>query len=207
VWHASAVCCDAAENSVIDPPGRCSRIAVIMLVWTDRNRSASWEAGVVAAYSFVTRWSFDAPIEAVWEAIRDYQAWPSWWPSIAEARRIEGTGVGETVEFAFRTRLPYRLRFRMTTTRLDAPRAMDGRASGELAGTGRWRLADNGHGTDVTYYWDVRTTRWWMNMLAPVARPMFKWNHDQVMADGRRGLARLLARRTAAARAPGAQAV
>lgn len=157
-------------------------------------------------YSFVTNWRFDAPIDVVFDAIRDYQAWPSWWPSIAAARRVragDADGIGETVAFTFRTRLPYKLTFLMTTTRVQRPTELDGRASGELAGTGRWRLATDGDGTRVTYYWDVRTTRWWMNLLAPLAKPAFKWNHDQVMEDGRRGLARLLAtKRDAAATSP-----
>jgi hypothetical protein len=156
---------------------------------------------MMVTYSFVTRWRFDAPIDAVWDAIRNYRAWPTWWPSIADARPIapgDATGVGETVEFAFRTRLPYQLRFRMTTVRVDPPRAIDGRADGELQGTGRWRLSPDAGGTRVTYYWDVRTNRWWMNALAPIARPAFHWNHDQVMEDGRRGLTRLLARSASA---------
>lgn len=31
-----------------------------------------------------------------------------------------------------------------------------------------------------------------MNLLAPVARPLFAWNHDVVMTWGGEGLARLL---------------
>jgi hypothetical protein len=31
-----------------------------------------------------------------------------------------------------------------------------------------------------------------MNLLAPVARPIFKWNHDVVMGWGAEGLARKL---------------
>jgi hypothetical protein len=31
-----------------------------------------------------------------------------------------------------------------------------------------------------------------MNLLAPVARPIFAWNHDYVMRNGGEGLARLL---------------
>ncbi|MGD9893139.1 MAG: SRPBCC family protein [Dehalococcoidia bacterium] len=155
----------------------------------------------MANYSFVTRWRFDAPIEPVWDAIRRYKEWPHWWPSIAEARLIthgDSNGIGEAVEFAFRTRLPYRLRFRMTTVRIVPPRELDGRAEGELRGTGRWRLAPDDGGTRVTYYWDVQTASRWMNLLAPIARPVFRWNHDQVMEDGRRGLARLLAHRAPA---------
>jgi uncharacterized protein YndB with AHSA1/START domain len=38
-------------------------------------------------YRFVTIWRFRAPIEQVWDAILDYQAWPSWWPVIASPGR------------------------------------------------------------------------------------------------------------------------
>jgi hypothetical protein len=31
-----------------------------------------------------------------------------------------------------------------------------------------------------------------MNLLAPIARPVFGWNHDYVMRNGGEGLARLL---------------
>ncbi|OUC07939.1 polyketide cyclase, partial [Litorilinea aerophila] len=34
--------------------------------------------------------------------------------------------------------------------------------------------------------------RRWMNLLAPLARPIFAWNHDIIMAWGGQGLARLL---------------
>jgi hypothetical protein len=67
-------------------------------------------------------------------------------------------------------------------------------ADGELAGTGRWRFFD-GRDTAVTYEWNVRTTRPWMNVLAPVARPVFRWNHNVVMHQGGQGLADLLGAR------------
>jgi hypothetical protein len=44
-----------------------------------------------------------------------------------------------------------------------------------MEGTGRWTLAPAEGGTLVRYDWDIRTTRWWMNLLAPVARPAFQW--------------------------------
>lgn len=150
----------------------------------------------MARYSFVTTWRLQAPVGRVWEAIRDYQAWPLWWPSVVEARQISPgspDGSGEVATFTFRTRLPYRVCFTMTTTSVRAPYELDGRAAGELEGTGRWRLAAEGDATIVHYYWDVRTTRRFMNLLAPLARPIFAWNHDQVMESGRCGLERLLA--------------
>jgi hypothetical protein len=38
----------------------------------------------------------------------------------------------------------------------------------------------------------VRTTKRWMNLLAPFARPVFEYNHDVVMRWGGEGLARRL---------------
>ena len=35
--------------------------------------------------------------------------------------------------------------------------------------------------------WDVRTTRWWMRLLALVARPAFSWNHGQLISRGSPG--------------------
>ena len=46
--------------------------------------------------------------------------------------------------------------------------------------------------TAVLYEWEVSTTRAWMNLLSPLMRPAFEWNHDWVMARGGEGLARLL---------------
>lgn len=151
----------------------------------------------MASYSFKTTWRFRAPLEQVWEAIHNYQAWPHWWPAIAAAKQIapgDAEGMGEIAEFVFRTRLPYKVRFIMTTIHVQAPHELDGRAVGELEGVGRWRLTTEGGETVVRYHWDVRTTRWFMNLLAPIARPAFSWNHDQVMNSGRTGLERLLAR-------------
>jgi hypothetical protein len=44
----------------------------------------------------------------------------------------------------------------------------------------------------VLYEWNVTTSKRWMNLVAPVARPVFAWNHDVVMRWGGEGLAREL---------------
>jgi hypothetical protein len=75
---------------------------------------------------------------------------------------------------------------------LDEPRAMSGRASGALVGDGHWRLFEQNGVTAVTYEWNVRTTKAWMNMIGPLARPLFAYNHDVVMRWGGEGLARRL---------------
>ena len=76
---------------------------------------------------------------------------------------------------------------------------MSGEATGALAGQGHWRLFEQDGVTAVTYEWNVRTTETWMNLLAPVARPVFAYNHDVVMRWGGEGLARRLGCRLLAA--------
>lgn len=92
----------------------------------------------------------------------------------------------------WRSRLPYDLCFEMRTTRVERPCLLEGEASGELAGTGRWRLFEQDDITAVLYEWNVRTTKRWMNLLAPIGRPLLAWNHDWVMHNGAEGIARLL---------------
>lgn len=156
-------------------------------------------------YEFLTTWCLEAPREPVWEAIWDSERWPQWWRGVVAARKLspgDETGVGEVGRYTWRSRLPYDLEFEMTTTEVARPYLLEGRAQGELAGTGRWRLFEQDGDTPVTavvYEWSVSTTKPWMNLLTPIARPLFEWNHDWVMRNGGRGLAELLGCRLLAA--------
>jgi hypothetical protein len=67
---------------------------------------------------------------------------------------------------------------------------MTGHARGALAGGGAWRLFEDGGVCAVTFDWEVRTTRAWMNALAPLARPAFTASHDRLMRRGGQDLAR-----------------
>jgi uncharacterized protein YndB with AHSA1/START domain len=148
----------------------------------------------MAEYTFLTTWAVDAPIEAVWDAIFDSERWPEWWKGVEKVVEIEPgdeNGVGSLQRYTWKSRLPYRLEFDMRTTRVERPHLIEGEAEGDLDGSGRWRLFD-GRGTAVTYEWSVRTTEPWMNVIAPIARPVFAWNHDVVMRQGGEGLARRL---------------
>jgi hypothetical protein len=149
----------------------------------------------VADYSFLTTWLLDCPRERVWEAIYAQERWPEWWRGVEaadELRRGDGDRVGAVSRMVWRSLLPYRVRFEVTTTRVERPHLMEGRAVGELSGIGRWRLYEDEEVTAVLYEWNVATTKPWMNLVAPLARPVFEWNHDWVMARGGEGIARLL---------------
>ena len=156
-------------------------------------------------YSFLTTWCLDAPRERVWDAIWESESWPEWWRGVIRAVKLtdgDTTGVGQVSRYRWRSKLPYNLDFEMTTTRVEKPHLIEGEAEGELAGTGRWRMfAEDAESplTAVVYEWNVSTTRPWMNLLTPVARPVFEWNHDWVMRNGGEGIARLLGCRLLAA--------
>ena len=151
----------------------------------------------MARYSFLTTWIVDAPREPVWDAIYAVERWPEWWRGVRSVERLAdgaGDGVGSHYRHEWRSVIPYPVRFETRITRIELPHLIEAEANGELAGTGRWRFF-GGAETAVTYEWDVRTTRVWMNLVAPVARPIFRWNHNVVMHQGGVGLAPLLGTR------------
>ena len=149
----------------------------------------------MADYAFLTTWLLDAPRERVWAAIHDQASWPSWWRGVEEAVELrpgDADGVGSVSRMVWKSALPYRVSFEVTTTRVEFPTVLEGQAAGELDGVGRWRLYEQEGVTAVLYEWNVATTRPWMNRLAPLLRPVFEWNHDWVMARGGEGIAALL---------------
>jgi uncharacterized protein YndB with AHSA1/START domain len=149
----------------------------------------------MAEYSFLTTWLLESPRDPVWAAIHDQERWPEWWRGVEVAEEVRGgdrDGVGTVSRMVWKSWLPYRVEFEVLTTRVDYPGLMEGRATGELEGVGRWRLYEEGGVTAVLYQWNVATTRPWMNALAPALRPVFECNHDWVMRQGGAGLARRL---------------
>ncbi len=152
----------------------------------------------MAEYAFLTTWLLDAERERAWEVLQDVGRWPEWWRGVVRVDELDPGGedrVGARHAIEWRSRLPYPVRFEFVTDQVERPALMQGRAEGELAGTGRWRLFEQDGVTAILYEWVVRTTRPWMNALAPLARPVFAANHDIVMRWGGEGLARRLGAR------------
>lgn len=146
-------------------------------------------------YQLTTDWQLPAPIEAIWDALYDVATWPQWWPYVQSAVELtpgDAAGVGAVRRYTWTSRLPYSLSFEMRSTIVERPFVLEGEAQGELNGTGRWTLRQEGACVGVRYDWSVSTSRAWMNALAPLMAPVFRWNHGQVMAAGARGLARHL---------------
>lgn len=146
-------------------------------------------------YRFVTIWSIEAPIETVCEAIYHSLSWPQWWRNVERVEELasgDALGIGSVRRYTWRGRLPYRLTFDIRVIHIEPLAAIEGVASGDVEGVGRWSFTTDGAVTIVRYEWQVRTTPVWMNLLAMFGSPFVKWNHDAVMQQGGEALARML---------------
>jgi uncharacterized protein YndB with AHSA1/START domain len=142
----------------------------------------------VTRFDLASEWRLATPIERVWAELSAPDNWPQWWRAVRKVELLAdgdpATGVGARRMFTWGTALPYTLSFEMTATRVEPMTILEGRAHGELDGTGRWTLRSEGDGTYVRYDWMVDITRPWQVALAPVLRPVFAWNHNVVMGWG-----------------------
>jgi hypothetical protein len=145
-------------------------------------------------YHFVSTWRLQAPIEQVWDEIFHTERWPSCWKYV---HRVDQLDPGTPTDSAD------------ASTWSSPPGCPTGSASTSRCATSShpppWRPSPPGAGgrraldltpvdggTLVRYDWDVRTTKWWINLAAPVARPALVWNHDALMREAAEGLARRL---------------
>jgi len=147
-------------------------------------------------YKFETIWKIDAPLEKVWDVVEDADAWPEWWPGVLRSVELKPgheNGVGSIRRTTWKSALPYKLEFDSEILRVERHRLIEARAFGELDGPGLWQFdVTDDDKIRVQYDWTVKTTKAWMNMLAPVARPFFRWNHNTIMRWGEDGLKRKL---------------
>jgi hypothetical protein len=146
-------------------------------------------------YRFVTVWYIEAPLEAVCETLCHSLNWPQWWSNVESVEEIAPgnvRGIGSVRRYTWRGRLPYRLTFDIRVIHLVPLAVIEGIASGDVEGKGRWSFTVDGAVTVVRYEWHIRTIPVWMNLLALFARPLIEWNHNAVMQQGGEALARRL---------------
>lgn len=150
----------------------------------------------MAEYRLQSVWRIAAPLEDVYAAVHDSLCWPEWWPGAENVEELAGgrpDGVDSVRRYVWQGKLPYRLVVDVRVTRIEALVAIEGSTSGDLEGLGRWCFSRDGAVSIVAFEWHVRTTRRWMNLVAPFARWAFVRNHALIMAQGGAGLARRLA--------------
>jgi uncharacterized protein YndB with AHSA1/START domain len=150
----------------------------------------------MGSFSFFSLWVVRSPIDEVWNVVSKGEDYPIWWPYVERATKIsegDDTGVGQVVRSKWSTALPYGFEFETEAIRVEEPSLLELESQGQLEGSGTWELSTTPEGTAVRYFWRVRTTQAWMDLLGPIARPGFAWNHAVIMRAGGEGLAKCLA--------------
>lgn len=94
--------------------------------------------------------------------------------------------------YVWKSWLPYELHFTLELVEEVPLKLIRCKADGELAGEGIFRISEANGIVSVRYNWNVYTQKNWMNILAPLARPFFYYNHKLVMKWGAEGLAKKL---------------
>jgi len=133
--------------------------------------------------------------DAIWPALMASEDWPSWWRWLKRIDVVRAATSEKGVGAIYRNRIGsptgYAFTFESETAEVDRLRQIDLILTGEIDGRVRYLLSDGpSGGTHISYAQLVETPKWWMNLLAPIARPGFTWNHDKLMTDFGRGLAR-----------------
>jgi hypothetical protein len=151
-------------------------------------------------YHFLERWYAEAPPEAVWDFVADPRTYTRWWPEFREVTSLNDIeGVGARVAVHVKAVLPYHMRFELESVRYEQPHAAEVEVRGDLVGRMRWLLVPYAGGTYLVFEEEVRTGKRLLNVLAPLGKPFFAWNHRVMMKHGERGLREALPARPAAA--------
>ena len=136
-------------------------------------------------YSFRSDWHVPAPIGRVYATLEDLTTYPSWW---REVKRAECVSI-DAFELTCRATLPYDLVFTTTQSRRDPDAGvLEARMTGDLDGFSRWTLTESAGGTIAVFEEEVEATKRLLRVLAPVARPGFRFNHWLMMKHGQSGL-------------------
>jgi hypothetical protein len=164
----------------------------------------SWRGPSRSHFDLVSHWCLPAAPPAVWQALIDVHAWPSWWPYVKEVQTLregDSHGVGAMRLIHWRTRLGYSLKLRVQAVELVRHERLRGRSQGSLQGEGIWLLRADEHIADVThvtYVWRVVLDTVWLRLTAPLLAPLFRWSHESVMRSGHLGLCKHLASKSKA---------
>ena len=133
-------------------------------------------------YVFHSEWRLARGPDEVYAALRDVASYPRWWPQVLRVRRLSDT----SGEVRCRSLLPYELAF-VISREIEDPhaRVLSARQSGDLDGTSRWTVRDDG---TAVFDENVVVRKALVRVAGRLARPALRLNHALMMRDGERGL-------------------
>jgi len=136
-------------------------------------------------FTFEHTWSVDAPVSRVAEVLVDLEHYPEWWPQVVAVAKIDD----DHARVLCRSRLPYTLDL-VLGARERGPSHLRVDIAGDLVGWSTFDLTPTEDGIRVGYRQQVGLANPWVGRLARLGGPVLRWNHAQMMAGCRAGLAR-----------------
>jgi hypothetical protein len=148
---------------------------------------------LAAKYHLITRLRLSVDRRRTWDTFIDVRKWPTWWRWLERVEVIDegdDRGVGAVFRQSIRSPLRYGFTWQTEIVHIVEESLVEFNSTGALEGRGRFEMSglDNGP-TDVVFTWLVTTNKSWMNLMSPIGRPFFTWNHDRLMDDFGRGMA------------------
>ena len=124
--------------------------------------------------------------------LADAEALPHWWPAVyLNSRRVaagQESGEGGITEFVTKGWLPYTLRWRCRTTKVDLPHRIEIEASGDFLGKGVWALRQDGSWVQIQFDWQILAEKPFLRWLSFALKPVLGANHRWAMAQGEKSL-------------------
>lgn len=151
---------------------------------TDPQHVPGGAGGRGRPFRFRDSWRVEASPPEVHAVLLDLEHYPAWWPQVVAVAKVDD----DTARVLCRSTLPYTLDLLLHAVHRE-PERLETAVSGDLSGSVRWRLVAEGTGTRLDFEQQVRVARRGLAVASYVARPVLRWNHDQMMAGCRSGLA------------------
>jgi hypothetical protein len=149
----------------------------------------------MAEYKFVDHWYIKAPIDVVYQHIADPRTYPQWWPVYSHVKVIKDVPfphIGGRANLLVNSFLGYKLNIEVETTRADPPKYLMTVSEGNLEGSGEWIFTQEGETTHAQWTWIVHSNHRLLNLLEPVAKPLFAYSHTNASEKGHQGLKKFL---------------
>ncbi len=132
------------------------------------------------------RW-YDVPArrDDVWDAFARPGRFREWWPWLVA---FDGDELAQGRRWACTVAppLPYRVRFTLDLTLVDAPNAVEAAVDGDVVGDARLELTDAGTGSRVHLVSDLAPGNAALQAFALLAQPLVRRGHDWVLDTGAR---------------------
>lgn len=126
---------------------------------------------------------FDRPIDDVWAAIGNVEAYRCWWPWL---RRFQADALvpGDRWECSVRPPVPYRLRFAVTLDEVEAPRRITATVSGDIFGDASVSLTPTPEGCRIRLVSALEPAAQPLRGVTRLAPWLAQFGHDWVLDTG-----------------------